>query len=419
MKQIFIILFLVIISARISSAEKRKILFLGNSYTYYNDLPNTLKQLALSLGDTLEVDSYTPGGASFQSLSNDANTLAKIQLPGWDYVVLQAQSQEPAFSPAQVQSDTYPFAKKLDSLIHISNPCAETIFYMTWGRKNGDAGNCAAYPPICTYEGMQQRLRESYLEMSNTNHATCSPVGVAWRTFRVAYPAVELYNPDESHPSVNGTYLAACTFYCSIYHKTTLGANYVLAGVAAADATNMQDIASNTVLDSIENWQQYGGIPVAAFTPIANNLQVNFTNNSMRATIYEWDFGDLSPIDNTTNPTHTYATPGNYTVKLISKTACNKYEVKTNAVNLIGIPNGLEDQNLKKKSSIFYYNQQLIFPKGAKQIAIINSAGMHILNRAIHSDATFLDCGFLPQGLYFYLVNDQNSELQRGKFIVP
>ena len=236
MKQIFIILFLVIISARISSAEKRKILFLGNSYTYYNDLPNTLKQLALSLGDTLEVDSYTPGGASFQSLSNDANTLAKIQLPGWDYVVLQAQSQEPAFSPAQVQSDTYPFAKKLDSLIHISNPCAETIFYMTWGRKNGDAGNCAAYPPICTYEGMQQRLRESYLEMSNTNHATCSPVGVAWRTFRVAHPAVELYNPDESHPSVNGTYLAACTFYCSIYHKTTLGANYVLAGVAAADA---------------------------------------------------------------------------------------------------------------------------------------------------------------------------------------
>ncbi|MBK7691096.1 MAG: PKD domain-containing protein [Bacteroidetes bacterium] len=418
MKNIFIILFLVVFSAHCSSAEKRKILFLGNSYTYYNDLPNTLKQLALSLGDTLEVDSYTPGGASFQSLSNDANTLAKIQVPGWDYVVLQAQSQEPAFSPAQVQSDTYPFAKKLDSLIHVANPCAETIFYMTWGRKNGDAGNCAAYPPICTYEGMQQRLRESYLEMSLNNQASCSPVGVAWRTFRTAHPAVELYNPDESHPSVNGTYLAACTFYSSIYHKSTLGAAYVLAGVAAADASSMQDIASNTVLDSIENWQQYGGIPVAAFTPTANNLQVNFTNNSMRATIYEWDFGDLSPIDNSTNPTHTYATPGNYTVKLLAKTTCNKYEVKTNAVNLIGIPNGLEDQKLKKKNSIFYHNQHLILPKNTKQLAIINSAGAQIWNQALPSDSDFLDCRFLPRGLYFYLVIDQNNELQSGKFMV-
>lgn len=175
-----------------------------------------------------------------------------------------AQSQEPSFSPGQVQTDTYPFAKKLDSLIHLSNPCAETVFYMTWGRKNGDAGNCAAYPPVCTYEGMQQRLRESYLEMSDDNDATCSPVGVAWRTFK-AVPFSRTLNPDESHPSVNGTYLAACVFYTSLYQKSTVGASYVLAGVQATDAPNIQAIASATVLDSLENWQQYGHLPYADF----------------------------------------------------------------------------------------------------------------------------------------------------------
>ena len=349
MKKIFIILLLLVVfSASVSTAERRKILFIGNSYTYYNDLPSTLKQLALSLGDSLDIDSHCPGGATFQTLSNDANTLAKLQIPGWDYVVLQAQSQEPSFSPGQVQANTYPYAKKLDSLVHVYNPCAETIFFMTWGRKNGDAGNCAAYPPVCTYEGMQQRLRESYLEMSMNNQASCSPVGVAWRTFRTIYPLVDLYNPDESHPSANGTYLAACTFYSSIYHKSTVGAAYVLAGVSPADAANMQSTASNTVLDSINNWQQYGGIPVAGFTPMVNNLQVNFTNNSLRATIYEWDFGDMTPLDNSTNPVHTYAAIGNYTVKLKAKTACNKYEIKTNPVNLVGIPHAIEEVSQKK-----------------------------------------------------------------------
>lgn len=415
MKKLSLLLIVLFFLASVSHAEKRKILFLGNSYTYVNDLPNTLKQLALSLGDTLEIDSYCPGGASLQSLYNDANTLAKIQIVGWDYVVLQAQSQEPSFSPAQVQTDTYPFAKKLDSLIHISNPCAETIFYMTWGRKNGDAANCAAYPPICTYEGMQQRLRESYLEMSNTNHATCSPVGVAWRTFRTLFPAVELYNPDESHPSVNGTYLAACTFYSSIYHKTSVGASYVLGGVLAADAGNIQSVSSNTVLDSLENWQQYGALPTAQFSFSVNNLLVSFTNNSMRATVYDWDFGDMTPIDHSVNPVHTYANIGNYTVKLTSKTACNKYEVKSNFVNLIGIPNAIEEVKSQKKGSIYCQNRVLVFQRPLREIFITNVWGQVVLHQEHIENMQSLDCSFLPTGIYFFKAVDTANTIEKGK----
>ena len=129
MKKTIVSLVLIFIFLSFVKAEKRRILFLGNSYTYVNDLPNTLKQLALSLGDTLETDNYTPGGSSLQSLTFDANTLAKIQIGNWDYVVIQAQSQEPAFPASQVQTNTYPFAQKLDSMIHVFNPCAEIVFY--------------------------------------------------------------------------------------------------------------------------------------------------------------------------------------------------------------------------------------------------------------------------------------------------
>ncbi len=418
MKNIFAFTMFTLLFAVNLRAEKRKILFLGNSYTYVNDLPNTLKQLALSLGDSLDVDSYCPGGSTLQSLYNDANTLAKIQIPGWDYVVLQAQSQEPSFSPAQVQADTYPFAKKLDSLIHIANPCAETVFYMTWGRKNGDAGNCPFYPPVCTYEGMQQRLRESYLEMSDANNATCSPVGVAWRTFRNLYPLVELYNPDESHPSVNGTYLAACTFYSTLYQKATTGAAYVPAGVLAADAANIQTVAGNTVLDSIENWQQHGSLPFADFSFTLNQNQVSFTNNSLRATLYEWDFGDAAPIDNTVNPVHTYTAVGNYTVTLKSKNNCNKYSRHNKTVIITNIPNNISDMNGDKQANIFYNHGKLFIEGNFKEMHVINLNGEMVLSEKTGLSADILRCDFLPHGIYFFRAVSQNNKTVTGKFII-
>ena len=94
--------------------------------------------------------------------------LTKINQQQWDYVVLQAQSQELSFSPFQVASDSYPYAEILVDSIFANSSCTEPLFFMTWGRKYGDQSNCQFYPPVCTYLGMQQRLRESYLDMTFT-----------------------------------------------------------------------------------------------------------------------------------------------------------------------------------------------------------------------------------------------------------
>ncbi len=298
-----------------TKAQVTNVLFLGNSYTYVNNLPQLIKDVALSFGDTIFTDQNTPGGTTFNYHSTDPTSLNKIAQGTWDYVVLQAQSQEPSFSPAQVASQTYPFAQSLVNSIKSANSCTEPIFFMTWGRKNGDASNCAAYPPICTFEGMQQRLRESYLEMANDNLSTVSPVGVAWKAVRDSFPLIELYNPDESHPSIYGSYLAACVFYATFYQKSTIGSTFIPSGINATDALNLQTVASNTVLDSLPLWRINANKPIANFN-YSGSGTITFTNTSTNGVFYFWDFGDgnTSTLE---NPTNSYLADNTYPVQLI------------------------------------------------------------------------------------------------------
>lgn len=235
------------------SQQTKSALFLGNSYTYYNNMPQLIDNLAQDAGHDLIYDSNTPGG--FQLVQHASNTasLSKIAQGNWDYVVIQAQSQEPSFPPGQVSNATYPYAAILNDSILSANPCTEPLFFMTWGRKNGDAFNCASYPPICTYDGMQQRLKESYLEMADDNDASVAPVGVAWKAVRDLYPSIELYDTDGSHPSPEGSYLAACVFYSSIFGESSIGNGYEFT-LDSLTAYRLRDVASSTVIDSSAIW---------------------------------------------------------------------------------------------------------------------------------------------------------------------
>ena len=186
-----------------SFAQTKNVLFLGNSYTGVNNLPLLTYNLALSLGDTINYDSNIPGGYTYEGHSTNTTSLSKVAQGDWDFVILQEQSQKPSFPPSQVATEVYPYAQILVDSVKSANACAEPLFYMTWGRKNGDASNCGFYPPLCTYDGMQARLRESYMEMSINNDCSVSPVGAAWKYVRDNYQTIELYSADESHPSIN------------------------------------------------------------------------------------------------------------------------------------------------------------------------------------------------------------------------
>lgn len=229
-------------------------LFLGNSYTNYNNLPNLVQNLAAADGNLFTHDSNTPGGYTLEAHSSNTTTLNKIAASDWNYVILQGQSQRSSFPPAQVATEVEPYASLLNDFIKANNACTETLFYMTWGRQNGDASNCANYAPLCTYAGMQARVKSSYLLYAHDNGAAVSPVGAAWKQVRNAYPSINLYTADQSHPSLAGSYLAACVFYSSMFRVPATGNSYIntLDSVVAA---NLQTIASNIVLDSLDYWR--------------------------------------------------------------------------------------------------------------------------------------------------------------------
>lgn len=255
MKRFCLLLLLVAchINSYAQAKKKINVLFLGNSYTFYNNLPQLIKDIANANGDTLLFDSNCPGGYTFANHFSDATTISKIKAQAWNFVVLQAQSQEPSFSPAQVAAQTLPYAIKLDSLVKRANICAQSVFFETWGRKNGDASNCAAYPPICTYTGMQDRLRASYKFFADTTKSIMSPVGEAWRKSIANKPNLQLYNADESHPALEGSYLAACVFYEVLFRKSIVGNTYT-AGLTATNVAFLQQVAHSVVNDSLLVW---------------------------------------------------------------------------------------------------------------------------------------------------------------------
>ena len=313
--------------------QTKNVLFLGNSYTASNSLPQLTANIALSLNDTLNWDSNTPGGYTFQQHSTNSTSLSKIATGNWDYVVLQEQSQIPSFPPSQVANDCYPFAAILIDSIKSANSCVEPLFFMTWGRENGDQSNCANYPPLCTYDGMQARLRESYIQMSLDNQCSVSPVGAAWKYVRDQHPSIGLYSSDGSHPSIYGSYLAACVHYSSLFKKSPVGSTYI-SSISNSDALLLQEAAALIVLDSLDNWRIGANDVDALFTYQVTGSSVSFTYTGQNATSLLWDFGDGN---NSTivDPIHSFITNGTFTVQLIANNNCGS----DTTIQSIGISN--------------------------------------------------------------------------------
>lgn len=304
----------------LEAQDTLRVLFLGNSYT--NNIPNIVQNIADSQGKIMEHDRHTIGGYTLQEHSVDATGLAKIAQGNWGFVVIQEQSQLPSFPPSQVSNQVYPYAESLVNSIRAANPCTQPIFYMTWGRENGDTNNCEFYEPLCTYEGMQERLIQSYNEMAMDNEALVAPVGEAWRRVRAANPDFSLYNGDGSHPNANGAYLASCVFYSMFYNESMGGDYFVTQAVSDDDAEMLRATADETVFDENEVWD-FSVLEVSASAEYTLEEDFfSFIASSTNALYHSWDFGD-GTTSSEVNPTHMYSNSGMYDVIYIASNDCD------------------------------------------------------------------------------------------------
>jgi hypothetical protein len=193
------------------SACVTRILFIGNSYTYFNNLPALVSELARA-GQQCEVQTQmiAPGGKRLKDHWESSVAHQALNSQAWDFVVLQDQSTLGTNyyfeGKARVGGDEIfrPYAERWADEIRKHH--ATPVFFLTWARR--------AAPED------QSALNYAYIHTAETTHSVLAPVGLAWSRVREADPSVDLYYSDGSHPSPAGSYLAACAIYSAIFRKS-------------------------------------------------------------------------------------------------------------------------------------------------------------------------------------------------------
>ncbi len=223
-----------------------RVLFIGNSHTYTNNLPHMFAFLAGSGGYPVVVDSNTPSGYTLEGHCSNQITLDKINRGGWDFVVLQEQSAYPTIDYYRYGS-MYPAARHLDSLINQQG--CHTALYMTWGWRGGGQRQINGYVsvPFVDYFHMQDTVTAAYVMLNDILSSTLVPAGCSWARAMRTDTTLDLWSANDNyHPNLMGSYLAACTFYAVFFHQSPVGLTYT-AGLSPDRALFFQQMADQTV----------------------------------------------------------------------------------------------------------------------------------------------------------------------------
>ncbi len=343
----YLLVLLLCVSLGSYSQVKKKVLFIGNSYTAVNNLPSLVANLANSDGKLLDYNSSTPGGYTLEQHTTNANTLNLIGSKAWDFVVLQEQSQLPSFPAQQVANSVYPYAAILVDSIYSNNLCSVPLFYDTWGRQNGDP----QWDSINTFNKMNTRLYKAYKTMAKDAKGMLSPVGIAFKYIKDDNAAVvsfnQLYQSDQSHPTLYGSYLAACVFYNIIFSTNSEGNSFSPTGISNNEAAYLQSVAKHVVYDMPSIRVDYRPLSENDFTYNISQNTITFTSSIHEGSIASWDFGDGTTSTNI-NPSHSYATTGSFQVKMITQNNCYSDTLtKTITINTLGIDHLTTESTLK------------------------------------------------------------------------
>lgn len=191
-------------------AETVRVLFIGNSYTFYNDLPAMLAALGEKRGVRFENTVNATGSASLASHWQGGSG-KELETGRYDYVVLQDQSIIPSIHPEMTIRFGGEFCRAAQA-----NHC-RPVFLLTWGRL------ATSKNKMVFDSAMQRQLTTAYSRAAVEGHALVAPAGEAWRLAYASIPGCRLHLDDGSHPNAYGTYLSACVLFRTLAGRTALG----------------------------------------------------------------------------------------------------------------------------------------------------------------------------------------------------
>jgi len=212
--------------ARMAKATRSKsihVLFVGNSFTQRNNLPGLIAEMAAARGLRMTYGLISAGGASLRTHWNAGRASEAIATGGYDDVVLQEQSTLPVKNAGRMAENVRLF----DEVIRRAG--ARMALYMTWARQHSPQ--------------TQQAITDAYTTIGREVGAIVVPVGLVWQRFHADHDRPVLYDRDQSHPSLAGSYLAACVFLAGLLKINPVGIGAGPAGLDPSDRAALQSAA--------------------------------------------------------------------------------------------------------------------------------------------------------------------------------
>lgn len=238
-----------------------RMLFIGNSYTYYHTYPAIFKEIAWYEGHYADCNIFISGGYTMKAHLANPHSMEQVDKGGYDYVMLQDQSILPTLNGTADDAGSAEQMVKMVNRVRESSPEAKVLLEITWGRKFG-SNNFGKYEQYIekyphfysSYDAMQQRLIDVMTAEAEQNSALLNPVGLAWQFVMHERPDINLYHTDNHHQSYAGSYLAAAVAYLTIYQQP-FGNAPANGKLSPEIASYLRSVAERVVLKG-EKWSE-------------------------------------------------------------------------------------------------------------------------------------------------------------------
>jgi hypothetical protein len=234
-------------AVRIRQAPKlttrTNVLFVGNSLTYFNDLPWLVEQLsrAADRARPIRAEFVGSGGATLRQHWERGDALERIYGEAWDYVILQEQSGRPILAP----DETAEYAARFDKAIGESG--AQMVLFTPW--------------TTASNRNAQERVGRQFESIARLHRALLAPVGTAWQVAQQAPASIRLYDSGGNHPTLAGSYLAACVIYSTLRDRSCAGLPHAFVHTRASDPADRLSSADAIDLQQVA-WRAVSAPPV-------------------------------------------------------------------------------------------------------------------------------------------------------------
>lgn len=408
--RILIFLLLLTLGNAGQAQNTTRILFIGNSFTYGNNMPQMVKAFADSAHIPVSIAMHAPGGISVgdtaqgtQAHMNNPVLFSLIRSQKWDFAVIQDNQGR-----FVLDSAVFPNASKvvqghlniMDS-VKANNSCAKIILFGGWAFKFG-------LPPYGnTGSEMIQRILRNYCVLNDTMKEVIAPIGEGWIKAISQLPAVNLWDADDAHPSYEGSYLTAAVIFSTIFNQPAKALNYT-GPITPGTAYTLRCFGDTAVFSPAFHLKyNLGGVKQVAIQSSGGQMSVPGSYST-----YTWykdgvytGNGSFLPVQGN----------GKYSVLLREADgclvkSCDYTELftgiaaqKASLSKLIVFPNPVQGRNLRVKS------------QGAIQsISLLDLAGRSVLEQGPDpGEETVVSLEMLQPGTYILVVKTTSGTVQK------